>query len=106
MSPLLRTLAAVLLMLRATSASAQVALEIKDFLVMPMTGSVDSKSNNELLLSRVNTLREEAGGAERPFLSDLQRPLFIPLQETEKIIGFLKFYGNEGKKSRLPEVFP
>ena len=37
LTPLLRILAVVLLMLRATTASAQVALEIKDFVATPMT---------------------------------------------------------------------
>ena len=36
--------------------SAQVALEIKDFVVTPITGSVGGKGSNDVLLSRVNTL--------------------------------------------------
>jgi len=47
------------------SASAQAALEIKDYLAVPMTGLVDGKGSNDLLLARVNTLREEVGGARR-----------------------------------------
>jgi hypothetical protein len=97
MTPPLRILAVVLLMLRATTASAQVALEIKDFLVMPMTGAVDSKNNNELLLSRVNTLREEVGGAKRLFVSDLNGPLYILDKETKKFVVYLDFNGTGGK---------
>jgi HAD superfamily hydrolase (TIGR01450 family) len=82
---------------QAPAASAQLALEIKDFLVMPMTGSVDSKANNELLLSRVNTLREEAGGARRLFISDLNGPLYILDKETKKFVVYLNFNGTEGK---------
>ena len=46
-----------------STAVAQATLEIKDFVVMPMTGTVDGKGGNASLLARVNTLREEAGGA-------------------------------------------
>jgi hypothetical protein len=83
--------------IRVPAASAQVALEIKDFLVMPMTGSVDSKANNELLLSRVNTLREEVGGAKRLFISDLNGPLYILDKETKTFVVYLNFNGTEGK---------
>jgi hypothetical protein len=78
-SPGIRTacLVPALCLIRVPTATTQVALEIKDFLVMPMTGSVDGKgSNNNLLLSRVNTLREETGGAKRLFVSDLNGPLY------------------------------
>ena len=51
--------------------SAQPTLELRDFVAMPMTGLVDGKGTNDLLLSRVNTLREEVGGARRLFISDL-----------------------------------
>src|SRR5262245_14753512 len=59
------------------SAFAQATLEIKDYLTLPMTGLVDGKGSNDLLLSRVNTLREEAGGSRRFFISDLNGPLYI-----------------------------
>ena len=55
----------------ASPARAQPMLELRDFVVTPMTGLVDGKGNNEVLLSRVNTLREEVGGAKRIFISDL-----------------------------------
>src|ERR1051325_6246599 len=79
------------------SAPPQVALEIKDFVVTPMTGSFDSKSNNELLLSRVNTLREEVGGAKRLFISDLNGPLYILDKATKKFVVYLNFNGTGGK---------
>ena len=52
-------------LLPAASFGQQLTIELKDFVVMPMTGLVDGKGSNDLLLSRVNTLREEAGGAKR-----------------------------------------
>src|SRR5207244_9402450 len=92
-----RSLAVALLMLRATTTSAQVALEIKDFVVTPMTGSVSGQGSNEVLLSRVNTLREEIGGARRLFISDLNGPLYIFDKATKKFIVYLDFNGTEGK---------
>jgi hypothetical protein len=80
------------------AASAQATLDIEDYLVMPMTGLVDGKGSNELLLSRVNTLREEVGGARRLFISDLNGPLYILDKETKKLAVYLNFNGNEGKK--------
>jgi hypothetical protein len=72
-------------------------LELRDFVVMPMTGLVDGKANNELLLSRVNTLREEVGGAKRLFISDLNGPLYIFDKESKKFIVYLNFNGTDGK---------
>jgi hypothetical protein len=78
-------------------ASAQATLEIGDYVVMPMTGLVDGKGSNELLLARVNTLREEVGGAKRLFISDLNGPLYILDKDTKKFSVYLDFNGNEGK---------
>src|SRR6266513_5652528 len=78
--------------------SGKATLDIEDFLVMPMTGLVDGKGNNELLLARVNTLREEAGGAKRLFISDLNGPLYVFDKDAKKFTVYLDFNGNEGKK--------
>jgi glucose/sorbosone dehydrogenase len=80
-----------------SAASAQATIEVEDFLTMPMTGVVDGKGSNEVLLSRVNTLREEAGGAKRLFISDLNGPLYILDKETKKLTLYLDFNGNPGK---------
>ena len=72
------------LLIRSTAASAQATLELEDFLTMPMTGSADGKGSNDVLLSRVNTLREEAGGSSRLFISDLNGPLYIVDKQTKK----------------------
>src|SRR5262249_43079171 len=78
------------------SAFAPATLEIKDYLTLPMTGLVDGKGSNDLLLSRVNTLREEAGGSRRFFISDLNGPLYIVDKETKKFTVYLDFKGNSG----------
>src|SRR5438094_10498104 len=78
--------------------SGAASIDLEDYLVMPITGRVDGKGSNELLLSRVNTLREEVGGAKRFFVSDLNGPLYIVDKDTKKISLYLDFNGNEGKK--------
>src|SRR6266567_5280346 len=80
-----------------TTAGEQATLAVEDYLVMPMTGSVDSNGSNEVLLSRVNSLREEAGGARRQFISDLNGPLYILDKATKKLTVYLDFNGNEGR---------
>jgi hypothetical protein len=78
--------------------SAQATLELRDFISMPITGLVDGKGTNDLLLSRVNTLREEAGGAKRAFISDLNGPLYILDKDTKALKVYLDFNGNPGHK--------
>lgn len=75
------------------TALAQAALELRDYVVMPMTGLVDGKGSNDRLLARVNTLREEVGGARRFFVSDLNGPLYIVDKETRKFAVYLNFNG-------------
>src|SRR2546428_8228667 len=79
-------------------ASAQLTLEVNDYGEVPVTGLVDGKgSNNELLLARVNTLREEVGGAKRFFIGDLNGPLYVFDKATKKFSVYLDFNGNQGK---------
>jgi len=80
------------------TARAQTTLELEDYVVMPMTGLVDGKGSNDLLLARVNTLREEVGGAKRLFISDLNGPLYILDKDTKKFTVYLDFNGSAGKK--------
>src|SRR5205823_8348186 len=82
----------------AGAAGGLATLELEDYLAMPLTGLVDGKGSNELLLSRVNALREEAGGAKRLFISDLNGPLYILDKDTKKPTIYLDFNGNEEKK--------
>ena len=87
----------IVLSVWATEVSAQPSLFIRDYVAAPITGSVDGKGNNELLLARVNTLREEVGGASRFFISDLNGPLYIFDKRSKKFTVYLDFNGNEGK---------
>jgi len=52
---------------------APVTIEIKDYVAMPITGSLDGTGQTDGMLARVNNLREEPGGAKRLFVGDLDR---------------------------------
>jgi hypothetical protein len=82
----------------------QPTLTIEDYVVMPMTGAVDGKGSNDLLLARVNAVREEVGGANRLFISDLNGPLYILDKATKKFTVYLDFNGNPGKKGMFRKL--
>ena len=78
-------------------ASAQLTLEVKDYVEVPVTGLVDGTGSNDALLARVNVLREEAVGAKRFFITDLNGPLYVVDKATKKFSVYLDFNGNPGK---------
>jgi hypothetical protein len=55
------------LLFAVVQAQQPITLEIRDYATMPITGAPIGKTTNEWLLSRVNVIREEPGGAERLF---------------------------------------
>jgi hypothetical protein len=91
------SVALAFVLLSVGAALAQPTLELRDYVVTPMTGLVDGKGTNDLLLSRVNTLREETGGAKRVFISDLNGPLYILDKDSKQFVVYLNFNGNDGK---------
>lgn len=91
------TMMVAMILCTAAPALAQPALIVEDYVATPITGRVDGKGSNELLLSRVNTLREEVGGARRLFISDLNGPLYIFDKDTRTFSLYLDFNGSEGK---------
>src|SRR5262245_2472532 len=74
----------------------EVVLDIQDYVEVPVTGLVDGKGTNDVLLSRVNAIREEAGGAKRLFVADLNGPLYILDKASKKFSLYLDFNGNPG----------
>jgi hypothetical protein len=86
-------------------ANAQLTIEIKDYVRMPMTGLVDGKGSNDVLLARVNTLREEPGGANRFFITDLNGPVYILDKETRKFTTYLDFNGQQGRGGLFHHLF-
>jgi Glucose / Sorbosone dehydrogenase len=86
-------------------AFAQMTLEIADYAVMPMTGLADGKGSNDVLLARVNALREEPGGANRFFVTDLNGPLYILSKGTKKFTTYLDFNGHDGRPGIFHKLF-
>src|SRR5688572_13381886 len=70
-------------------------LEIKDFATVPITGLPLGKTSNEWLLSRVNSIREEPGGADRLFVVDMNGPIYIVDKKTRQFTKYLDFDGRE-----------
>src|SRR5256885_8760985 len=89
-------LAAPLAVLLAAADSPTITLEIKDYLALPITGTLDGKGQTDGMLARVNALREEPGGANRFFIHDLNGPLYIVDKKTQKLSTYLDFNGRAG----------
>jgi hypothetical protein len=94
-----------MLFLFSATASAEITLEIKDYVALPITGLLDGKTNYDGLLARVSGLREEPGGANRVFVPDLNGPLYIVDKDTKKPTVYLDFNGREGKPGIFHKLF-
>src|SRR5438034_9248916 len=105
MTPGIACLAIVLHGFWPALASAQITLEIKDYVAMPMTGQLDGKGSNDVLLARVNGLREEPGGADRLFVPDLNGPLYILSKSAKSFSMYLDFNGREGRSGIFHKLF-
>jgi glucose/sorbosone dehydrogenase len=88
---------ALALHVAAAATSRPLTLEIKDYAVLPATGVVDGKGQTDGMLARVNSLREEPGGANRFFVNDLNGPLYILDKTTRKFSTYLDFNGRTGR---------
>src|SRR5215475_10619411 len=94
-----------LVFLFALNASAQITLELQDYAALPITGTVDGKTNYDSLLARVSGFREEPGGANRLFVADLNGPLYIIDKATKKPTVYLDFNGRDGKPGLFHKLF-
>ena len=56
---------------RGTTPDSPLAIDVRDFVTMPMTGLPDGTGNNAGSLARINVMRQEPGGAGRFFVNDL-----------------------------------
>ena len=101
----LAILAAAIFAFAPATANAQLTIEIKDYVRMPMTGLVDGKGSNDALLARVNTLREEPGGANRFCITDLNGPVYILDKDTRKFTTYLDFNGRDGHGGLFHKLF-
>jgi mono/diheme cytochrome c family protein len=95
----LRALAANATVTAAPSAAADAAprraLELADYVQMPITGEPGGE-NTRGLLARVNFMRDEPGG-RRFFVNDLNGPLYILDKKNKQFTTYLDFNGLGGR---------
>ncbi len=82
----------------AAGGAGDLALELRDYIEFPVTGRVDGKGQTDGLLARINSVREEPGGAARFFVNDLNGPLYIVDKATKRITTYLDFNGRDGHR--------
>ncbi len=78
-----------------TAQPMRLALELEDYVQMPITGELDGQ-NTRGLLARVNFLRDEPGG-RRFFVNDLNGPLYILDKQTKAFTTYLDLNGAGGR---------
>jgi len=79
-------------------AQAQLTVEIKDYVALPVTGAVDGTGQTDGMLARVNSVREEPGGnRNRLFVNDMNGPLYIFDKQTKRLTTYLDFNGRDGR---------
>src|SRR5262249_57178109 len=83
--------------LGAAADNGTITLEIKDWATAPITGQYDGKGQTDGMLARINSFREEPGGAKRIWIPDLNGPLYIVDRATKTFTTDLTFNGREGK---------
>lgn len=79
----------------AAASQSEFTITIKDFVTMPMTGSVDGRGIQQYL-ARENYLRQEPGGKRRIFINDLNGPLYILDAKTKQLTTYLDLNGSAG----------
>jgi glucose/sorbosone dehydrogenase len=77
--------------------STPVALEITDYLALPITGRLDGTGQTDGMLARINAFREEPGATGRIFLVDLNGPVYILDKASKRLTPYLDFNGREGR---------
>jgi Glucose / Sorbosone dehydrogenase len=82
--------------LLSAAAATDIVVEVRDSVEFPITGRLDGRGQTDGMLARINSLREEPGGAARLFVNDLNGPLYIVDKATHRITTYLDFNGREG----------
>ena len=89
-------LTACLPALGVMGSESSLTLEIKDYVELPITGKLDGTGQSDGMLARMNSLREEPGGANRFFINDVNGPMYIVDKATRAVTKYLDFNGREG----------
>jgi hypothetical protein len=79
------------------AAEAPLTVDLADYLALPITGNLDGTGQTEGMLARVNSFREEPGGAGRVFVHDLNGPLYILDSKSKRLTTYLNFNGRDGR---------
>jgi hypothetical protein len=88
-------LAASAAMIAAPEMPAPLTLELRDFAVLPITGKLDGTGQVDSMLARVNSVREEPGGSDRLFVTDMNGPIYILDKKTKHRTTYLDFNGRD-----------
>ncbi|HUP39769.1 MAG TPA: PQQ-dependent sugar dehydrogenase, partial [Vicinamibacterales bacterium] len=75
------------------------------FASVPITGLPVGKTSNEVLLSRVNAIREEPGGADRLFVVDMNGPVYILDKKSRQFTKYLDFDGRDDRPGIFHRLF-
>jgi hypothetical protein len=71
-----------------------ITLELRDYVALPITGKPDGTGQVDGMLARVNSIREEPGGAPRLFVVDMNGPIYILDKKTKALTTYLDFNGS------------
>ena len=66
-------------------APTSLTLELKDVAPLPITGKLDGAGQVDGMLARVNSIREEPGGADRWFVTDMNGPIYVFNKKTKAL---------------------
>ena len=89
---------------RAADCAATLTLELKDFATLPITGKLDGAGQVDGMLARVNSIREEPGGAGRLFVTDMNGPIYILDKKTKALTTYLDFNGRGDRAGHLRQA--
>jgi hypothetical protein len=87
-------LAATAVVVAAPATAPQLTLELKDFATLPITGNIEGAGQVDGMLARVNSVREEPGGAGRLFVTDMNGPIYILDKKTKALTTYIDFNGS------------
>jgi hypothetical protein len=86
--------ASVGLMAAPPNEPTSLTLELKDVAALPITGNVEGTGQVDGMLARVNSIREEPGGGNRLFVTDMNGPIYILDKKTKTLTTYLDFNGS------------
>ena len=85
--------------------SAPLTLELRDFATLPITGILDGAGQVDGMLARVNSIREEPGGADRLFVTDMNGPIYILDKKTKALATYLDFNGSGDRTGLFDRLY-